>query len=361
MMKILKAFVLFMLLFSLTGINASASAEEEAWEDFSTLVGEDDSFTADELCDRVGVEALLSEIMTALSAGKGRLASFFSLILLSCVLISICESSAFLENLKYHGHILAAVITLSSVAIFSALYPVLSDVREGLESIGSFFGALIPIMTGISFAAGSTATASTVALNMNITLSCVMGVALKLLLPLAVVSFSLTLADGFSLGATGSLVRCIKGIFSWVLGILTAIIIGGVSMQSIISSATDSAAIRAARTCAADIIPVVGSTVSTSLSTLIGGLSYVKDAVGIGSVVFIVGIATAPLVILLLYRLILSFGISFMDFIGATGGSRTFSAFRGALDSLIAVFTVSTIVYIIEIIVFMKCGVVSLG
>jgi stage III sporulation protein AE len=128
-----------------------------------------------------------------------------------------------------------------------------------------------------------------------------------------------------------------------------------------IASASDTAYLRAAKYAASGMIPIVGGTVSSALATLAGGLSYVKSAVGVSAALVIVLTAISPMVALLLYRLAFSFCLSILEFMGSSGGVRVFSAFRTAFDTLISVYAVSAVVYITEIVIFLKCGVEVFG
>ena len=105
------------------------------------------------------------------------------------------------------------------------------------------------------------------------------------------------------------------------------------------------------------MIPVVGSTVSSALAALAGSISYVKTTVGVSAVLVIITLAVSPLINILFHRLSFSLTISFLELMNASGGVRVFSAFRSAIDALLSVYVVSVIIYISEIVVFMKCGV----
>ena len=63
-----------------------------------------------------------------------------------------------------------------------------------------------------------------------------------------------------------------------------------------------------------------------------------------GAVVIVVGLISAPLITLLLYRTALSIAASFMELVGSVGGVRLFSAFRSAEDTLIATYAMLSIV-----------------
>jgi hypothetical protein len=104
------------------------------------------------------------------------------------------------------------------------------------------------------------------------------------------------------------------------------------------------------------MIPVVGSSVSGALSTLAAGLTYAKSFIGVGAILVIVTLALSPLILLLLYRFALSAVITFSDFVGL-GGIKIFGAYRFVIDSVVTLYALSALVYVIEIILFIKCGV----
>lgn len=362
MKKTVRVLLLFGFLFSLFAIPSYASgSEDEFWKSFTELTDADLPREYGDVLASVGIESLLSEILSAVGDGVGRAASFLVMLLGICVILSVAESGSPMESRLLTQHGAAAISMISAVLIFGAIGPLAFSVRDSLSVLSSFFSGLIPIMTGILSAGGNVSSAAAQAVNMNITLGIISYVSTSLMLPLVFALFALSLAQSTDSGTTAAVAKAIRGLFMWVLGIGTAVIIGAVSMQSIIAGAQDSAYLRAAKYAANGMIPVVGSTVSGALATLAGGLSYVKSAVGGSSVMIMIAYALSPLVTLLLYRFAFSVAISFLEILGVSTGARTLGAFRSALDSLISVYALSAVVYICEVVVFMKSGVNTFG
>ena len=65
----------------------------------------------------------------------------------------------------------------------------------------------------------------------------------------------------------------------------------------------------------------------------------------------------SPLVLMLIYRFALSVATSLADFFDARIAARSFGAFRYAADSVIAAYSSLGIIYVFEIILFLKSGV----
>jgi stage III sporulation protein AE len=115
--------------------------------------------------------------------------------------------------------------------------------------------------------------------------------------------------------------------------------------------------LRAAKYALSGTVPIVGSTVSGALSTLFGSLSEARAVVGVGAIAVVFFLAASPLVLMLLYRLALSVATWIFEFLGEAGIGSHFLAFRSALDTLISLYALSSVVYILEIVIFIKGGV----
>ena len=359
MKKIFKVLIIFSLLVSLLCVNSFANEDksDELWEEFVEIAPEGSvSENIDESIYSVGVESLFAEILASVGEGVSEISLFLMMLIGIAVLISVADVASPLEIGTVSQHTSVAVTMITSLIIFYRIGGLCESVKDSLVELSTFFTGLIPVMTGILTAGGNVTSATSQALNMNITLSAVSYVATYLLIPLVLSLFALALASSIGGTTVSAVAKSVRGIFMWIMGIGTTVIIGAVSMQSLIAGAQDSAYLRAAKYAATGMIPVVGSTVSGALATLAGGLNYVKGAVGVSAVVVIVGLVLSPLVTMLLYRLSFSIGISFLEFTGSKAGKSVYTAFRSALDTLISVYVLSSVIYICEIVVFMRCG-----
>lgn len=361
MKKKLVAISLFLLLFSLFAVGASAK-EEEILTDFYSVIPSEyaELKEQDRLISNIGFEAIVADILAAFSDTRGSTVSFFMLLFGFSVLIAVASevNDLGISSKNSVGPVAeAAVCTLSSAVIFSSLYGVTETVRGSLESICDFFGSLLPIVTAVCAASGEISSAAVQATNMNITLAIIGRVCVKGLLPLSFSLFSLALVSSLGGGGIASVAKGIKNIFMWGVGIVCTVASAAVAMQSVVASAADSASLRAARYAASGMIPIVGSTVASALGTLSGGLAFIKSTVGATSIAVILSLALAPLVSLLLYRLAFSICIIFLEFLDSSGGVRCFSAFRSALDAIISVYALSVLLCTVELVVFIKSGV----
>ena len=206
---------------------------------------------------------------------------------------------------------------------------------------------------------GGSATAASCASGLNITLWLTGLLSERLLLPVVVAVFVGSAASSVLGGASERVgVGIVRG-FKRLIGAIGAIVAAVFGLQTYISVAADSAAIRAAKYAAGGLVPVVGSTVSGALSTLAGGLYSLGGVIGASSVAVIVAMALSPLVLLLLYKLALYVCTLFLEFSGVGGGC--ISGFSSALDSLISVYVMTIIIYIFEVVMLIWGGKAILG
>ena len=361
MKKIIKGALIFSVIFVLLSIPVSASGTEDYWGSFLDSVPEGVLNDGEEELSGIGIDSLAKEVIDALRGGLKEAVPLIILLFGVSVLMAVSESALPACNQAFAGQISAGVVAVCSLFIFGKITALLMSAKQSLEELSLFFSGLVPIISGVLLSGGNVSAGTAQAVNMNITLSIVSLVLSRLLVPLCFTLFALALVSSLDGGAISSIAKGVKGMFMWILGIGATVIIAAVSMQSVISGAADSAYLRAAKYAASGMIPVVGSTVSSALSTLAGGLSYVKSTVGISAVFVIVIMTLSPLINLLLSRFAFSASISFLEFVTAPLAVKVFSSFRAAIDALIAVYAVVSIVYVAELVVFLKSGVSVFG
>lgn len=363
--------VLFLLFLCPLGVAAAEEREEgdaqvgkDAFlEELRTLLPEGfspDVTDADALGEAVGVRALFSFLLGEVRGAGDEVLSFFFLLMGASLFFSLAGALRAGAGGTLGEICETALAAVLSLALFERMHALLEETAEGLSGAGRFFGGILPLLTGITAAGGGGTTAASQAMTMEMTLSVLTALTDGVLLPLAMTLFALGLlgaiggeGGGTLVGMTGS----VRRLFLWLVGVVTAVLAAALAMQSVISSAADSAAMRAARFAAADLLPLVGGAVSGALSAAASGLLYVKSIVGVSSVAALLFLSLPVLVRLLLYRAAFGVAIGFLSCTGAKAGERTLSAFRAALDTLIALSALSLLLYIFGIVCFMKCGV----
>ena len=325
-----------------------SEAEDELsgiYESFVGALPDGAPKSTDELSGLLGVEKTLAWISSFLSSREsvGVLLVFLS----AALLFSISELL-----LSESGVGVGAAAIVLSIPICKILIDAAVEVSEGLGAMSETFSALIPSLTAlISVGSGGTAAAVSGA-GMSLSLGLVSGVIEQYLLPLSAMIFSSSIASSFdAVGVTDGAVKGVRGLFGFLIGLSSLVIVAIFGAQTFIAVSSDNLALKSAKYAVSGMIPVVGGAVSSALSALISGVKLLSATVGTVSVAALLFVALSPLVKLLFLRLCLWVAISVTSFSGGGIGVRLVSALRSALDTLVAILVSSTLVYLLEIII----------
>ena len=355
MIKLLKMLSVVVII-GVFSLKCSAAETDKYLEEFEEILPEEYKESASDgeaLIESLGISAVLYEIRSAIVGEGGRVGSFF-LLLLGLVTLS---SAVALVPTSHRKICEAGVGALSSIAIYKSISPLFSELTAALSGASRFLTELSPVLAAVTLAGGGVSGASVQSAGMAAVLAFVGGASTALFSAVSGFALAMSLVSSFGGEGAGSVLGATKSTFNWLLGIATALLMGTLSLQNLVATARDSAGMRAAKYAASGLIPVVGGTVSGALSTLASGLSYVKGVVGAGSIFVILSIGLSPLVLLLLYRLALSLAVSMAGLLGAGEAQKTVGAYRFLLDTLIALYSLSMLLYVFMIVLFVKSGV----
>lgn len=345
---------------------AVAPVKCRAAEDSSELVGEEidgiiddylealpegfeQSTDAGEVSQSVGIKELISAIAAAVKGQGGELVGF----LLTLLAIGIMTSLSSLGGADTSVFASRAVGIVCSAMLFERLVSLVDGAVSSLEEISSFFGAVIPVTLAVNSLGVSPTTASTQATGMGITLSLYSYLGTEVLGTLVLVIFVLSSASAID-PLFSTLSKNVRNLFLWVIGVLTALVGACFALQSSISAGADSAMVRGARYAVSSSIPIVGSTVSGALTVVAGGVAYARGIVGGGAIAVILTLMLTPAVTILAYRFCIRIGVLLCSVSGS--GEGVLSPFLFALDALLAVYSLTSVIYIVELVAFLKGG-----
>ena len=345
--------VIALLLFLFFGINASAAEPEDYISEFENAMPEDSPFSeldANGLYSAVSPGAIIKMITDELSGKRAELASFF-LSLLAVVALSFCAESC---GGKSASAVRAALsVVLSSIAIVRAI-PILRSVCEALKECDGIFLSISAIFSSITLAAGGALSSAAGASAAAIISALCTAISSRLLPLVAATGFACGIFS--SVGGSDRLSISASKLYSRLIGILTLLTGILLSTQGIVAACADSATLRAIKYGAQTAIPIVGGAVSSTLSILAGGLGYAKGIVGAGAVGALLYTFLAPLALLFAYRLAVGVALFASELIGIKD-LGSLSLLSGLFDSLIASVALSGALYLLEIIIFISCGV----
>ncbi len=246
-----------------------------------------------------------------------------------------------------------------SVSVALALWGVVADTLTRatgyLGDLARFAEGLTPVMAAVLAGGGATGGASVTATGM-VTLVAVLEVVVgRVLAPLVAVCLAFSLVGGVSDGLhIDGIAASLRGIYMTVLGVVGVFSTGALTLQSVLTSAADSMAMRTARYTVGNMIPLVGGTIGAALGTLGSSLTVIKSSIGVGAIVACLMLTLPLLLSLYFIRLSLNLSASAARMMGFRAGERLMGEFRGVFDMTLAVTALSGILFLISIAVFLK-------
>ena len=322
-------------------------------DDFYSAIpdGTVDASNIGSISESLGPKHILEQIFRVLSDRGSELGAFL------LTLIGICMMNALASQARDEpgSYATRAVGIVSSVMLFDRLMFLVDGSVESIRKINEFFGAVIPVALAVNSVGVSPSTASAQAIGMGLTLGAYSHITSGLLSGVVTVIFVGSAASAID-PMFVRLSQGVKNIFLTLMGILTVLVGATFSLQTVISASADSALIRSARYAVSNTVPIVGGAISGVLGVALGCVSYARGIVGGGAIAVILSLVLSPLVVLFAYRLCLKAGAFFASLTSGESFS-VFGPFLGALDALIAVYALTSVVYIGELVAFLKGGV----
>ncbi len=270
-------------------------------------------------------------------------------IIAAIILCALCSGAA-TEGANSQLSVVFTYISALVVGII-VVKPVIELTISSLEAIKAcsvFMAAFIPVFAGILIAQGRIATAAsmqtvlfTATQTAGQAASVILGPFISMYFGMAVTS---SIADEIKLG---SICETIKKAAVWILGLIMTIFTAVLTLQNVINGAADSAAARTAKFFVGSFVPVVGTYLSESLSTVQGCLSLIKSGVGMYAILAMLVIIVPHIIALIFWKLSVECGAAVSDMFSLTKITALLKAVSSGISLLIALMAACGTLFII--------------
>ncbi len=303
--------------------------------------------------------ALLGRLWTYASLGLDGALSLFASLLGVLVLAAVFK--AFRETITGEGvrqavSLVSAAVTLGM--LLTAQCQTLSMVEGFFSSLSVLVGSMAPMMATLYAMGGNVQTAA-VGHGGMMTLLALLEMAVSgTLRPVVGVctAFAASSAIAPQVRLSGIL-NLVKRCYTFFLGALMTVLTFALSMQTTLAAAADNVAMRGAKMLAGNAIPVVGSSVGETLKTVSGSVSFLKGAVGYGSVLLVVFMLLPPLVSVLLHRLAFIAAQTAADVLGLDTEKNLIGSFVTIYGYMLAAMCIVSVAFIFLLTLFVRCRV----
>lgn len=253
-------------------------------------------------------------------------------VILALIILSTIITNAVKDNM--YDTVSFATVLAVATALLSPIYTLITAAVYALYGCATFMTAFIPIFAGIIIASGKPLTSASMSGILLLSANFVAFIANSAVIPLMSGHLSLSVAASVSpLLQNTNLAAAVKKLSLWVMGFISTIFIGILSIQTAVNSSADSLTLRTAKFIVGSTVPVAGSVLSEALSTVTASLTLLKSSVGIWGVL-ICAVAFLPIIAeLLIWRL----GLWVLSFFCDTLSLPKISALLKSVDSVLSV------------------------
>jgi stage III sporulation protein AE len=163
----------------------------------------------------------------------------------------------------------------------------------------------LPVLLTLLVAVGGFTAAAIYQPVVFVSIALIATIIKNIVLPLLLFSAVLVLVSNLSSKfKVSNLAGLIKNVAMGILGAMSTIFLGVLSIQGVAGAVGDSVTLRTAKFATDAFVPVVGGLFSDALEAIVSSSLLIKNAVGIAGVVVVLGIMIMPLVKILCIALI---------------------------------------------------------
>lgn len=231
------------------------------------------------------------------------------------LLTSLAESLAEQGNLK--GVVSVVGVLCSAGAAAAAMNDVLGETLGALSASANFMLVLIPSVAGIAAVLGHITSASAVNSAAVAATQLFSQLAVNFLAPLCGSVLGLSTAGAVHPQLkTDKIGELIKKFVVWGLTLIMTVFMSILSAQTLVASASDNTAIKAAKFMVSQGVPIVGGTISDVVNTFGGSLSVLKGSVGTYGIIAAAVILFPSIARIFCYKIALSCAQALAEMLG---------------------------------------------
>lgn len=267
---------------------------------------------------------------------------------LFCALFGVTLICVLAQSVTEQGNlkgVFSAVGALCGAGIAAvSVGKVLEESLNALEAAADFTVVFIPVFTGIAAALGHVTSASAVNSAVLAATQLFSQLAVNFLAPLcgAILGVSAAGAAEPQL-KLDKLSGGIKKIVTWGLTFIMTIFMSVLSVQTVVTSAADSSALKAAKFVVSQGVPIVGGTISDAVNMVSGGLSMLKGSVGTYGAIAAAAIILPVLAVLFCYRVALTLA----EYTAEVFGQKELAGLYKSCGSVMSIITAVSVCFMV--------------
>ena len=214
---------------------------------------------------------------------------------------------------------------------------VINEVKEIIGSLRNFVSIISPILLTLMVASGGNVSATLYKPTVAFLSNGITEIILSIVLPLVMAIFIFNVISSFIENTRfNRTIELVSSIIKWVLGISFTVFTVFLSIQGIGASSIDGISLRVTKYTISNSVPIIGGFISGGFDIVVAGSALIKNAVGIGGLIFTFYLLISPLIYILAFSLILKFIGAILEPLSSLKFTNFFFGLSKTLELLLA-------------------------
>jgi stage III sporulation protein AE len=228
---------------------------------------------------------------------------------------------------------------------------------SALTAAGAFMLVFIPILAGIMAVMGQLVSANLFNGAVVMAAQVFSQVMVMALMPLSVSILGVSIAGAVSPDLkTERLANTVKTVVIWVLGFLTTIFVGLLTVQSLVSGNADSVAMKAFKFTVSGGVPIIGGALGDALGVVNGSMGVLKSTTGAFGMIAIVVVCLPSLLSVIAFRIALSVSGAVSGLFGASRLESLIKSGESVLSIILAMLVCFMLIMLVSVALMIRIG-----
>ncbi len=283
---------------------------------------------------------------------KGALAVNIAVLLLWAVFGTFSDGAVAL------GGVNTAFTAILTLSITVPVLRLITSVSAAIKACGMFMLSFIPVFCGITAASGNMQAAAGGSTLLLMAAEVTVQIIAFIIVPIASAELALAISGVLSeVSPALRLSTSLKKATGYIMTLTFTVFLGLLSVQTAINSAADSVSLKTVKFMVGSFVPVAGSALSETISTLGSSVKILQSGVGVYGIFAVLFTVLPVAAQLILWRLTFWAGKTASDMLGVPMGSKIIGAVDSTAALLLGVLLFVGALFIIALAVLLKVGV----
>lgn len=244
------------------------------------------------------------------------------------------------------------------VLVMTEVSFLIADSVKAIKNMSKFMEVIFPIMLTLVMALGGVSTTATYSPMMTVLSVGVAKVISNVVLPCFIATMALSIVGFISKDLKlNKLTGFFKSAGEIIIGIVFGLFTTYVTTNGISGAIADTVSIKSAKFAISSYVPILGGYLSDGLDLAVASVMLVKNAVGVGGVILMLGIILSPVIKILVFSLGLKLVAGIIEPIGNKRMSEiTYAISKNLTLLVVAMLGMAFMFFIMMILILLTCN-----